>query len=596
MSRTVAKVIYVVLVVGVLLTTIALAATSSASYAFVNGMVESLGLSSTHRTGLFSPTAYRRIIFNLRCSAFGAFFAAALVFRFRTNTESFICLTLEDFLRFGTEMYRRAAQFVHREVLDASVLLFLCLEGFVIRLRYIFQPVRYDEAFTYLYYARKPALVGISFYSAPNNHVFHTLLVHFAVLLFGNHPWAFRLPAFVAGMQLIPCCYAAFRSLYGREAALLTAAFIAVSAPLVEYSTNARGYMGVCLSFVVLVWLGQELLRMQSLSRWLCFVAVAALGFYTIPTMLYPFAMVVVWLVICASRLRLPTKFFFSLLLASVAALLSAAILYVPVLAVSGGGALFSNRFVQSRSWPYFLSNILPSCAATWRSWNAAIPQLLAIVLLLAFIGGAILERRALRAPGSLLLGIIPVSMLLVAQRVVPFERVWLFLIPLYFGVASIGIVIAARALQGAWLRNSHIIAIAVILVSIGLSVSLIHTNVVYVTNEGKDSEAIAELLKGRLKSGDRVIAEAPYDVPLEYYFDRRMVPTDFLFSDPATSEELFVICQTGHDPESVLNAFSEPVGNGLRSPELIKRFADTSLFEVGRLKTTAAVRNRIEN
>jgi hypothetical protein len=597
MSRSVTKVVFFAVLLSISITALALVAVSFTSYAVVNGAVESLRLSSTHRAGLFSRTAYERIIFNLRCSAFGAFLAAALIFRLRKNTENFIRATFEDFLRFGAELYRRAVQFVHGDVLDASVLLSLCVEGLALRLWYLFQPVRFDEAFTYLYYARKPAVVGMSFYSAPNNHVFYTVLVHFAVLLFGNHPWVIRLPALTSGILLLPCSYGTFRRLYGREAALLTVTFLATSAALVEYSTNARGYMGICLCFVILVWLGEELLRTESLSRWMCFVGVAAVGFYTIPIMLYPFAMVVVWLVICAWRLRLRTGFFLRLLSASVAALLSAAILYLPVLVVSGRSALFSNRFVQSRSWPYFLSNILQSFAATWKSWNAAIPQPLAIALLVAFIGGAILERRTLRAPASLLAGLVSISLLLVGQRVVPFERVWLFLIPLYFGVACTGIVMAARALQqSVGVRETHGISIAAILVSVGLSASLMITNVIYATNEGKDSEAITELLKGRLKTGDRVIVELPYDVPLEYYFDKHMVPTDFLFCDPKVSDELFVVSPIGHAPESVLNEIGEPVGTGLRSPELIKRFTDTNLFEVGRLKTAAAVRNQGDN
>jgi hypothetical protein len=597
MSRTATKVVFVTVLLGILITALALGAVSFASYPVVNGAVESLRLSSTHRAGLFSRTAYERVIFNLRCSAFGAFLAAALMFRFRKNTENFIRSTFEDFLRFGAELYRRAVQFVHGDVLEASALLFLCVEGLALRLRYLFEPVRYDEAVTYLYYARKPVVVGMSFYSAPNNHVFHTVLVHFAVLLFGNHPWAFRLPALASGILLLPCSYGTFRRLYARDAALLTVAFLATSAALVEYSTSARGYMGICLCFVILAWLGEELLRSESLSRWMCFVGVAAVGFYTIPIMLYPFAMVVLWLVICAWLLRLRTGFFLRLLCASVAALVAAAILYLPVLVVSGRSALFSNRFVQSRSWPYFLSNILQSFAATWKSWNAAIPQPLAIVLLLAFIGGAILERRTLRAPASLLVGLISISVLLVLQRVVPFERVWLFLIPLYFGVASVGIVMAACALpQGAGWQYSHVVAIAAILVSIGLSAALIHTNVIYASNQGKDSEAIAELLKDRLKTGDRVIAEVPYDAPLEYYFDKHMVPTDFLYCDPKVSDELFVVSKTGRAPESVLSEIGEPIGDGLRSPELIKRFADTNLFEVGRLRPAAGVRNRGDN
>jgi 4-amino-4-deoxy-L-arabinose transferase-like glycosyltransferase len=220
------------------------------------------------------------------------------------------------------------------DAFHAWVLFFLCAAGIALRVRYLFLPMRYDEAFTYLYYARKPLVVGMSFYSAPNNHVFHTVLVHFAVLLLGNHPWAVRLPALVAGALLLPFSYVAFRKVYGRESALLTVAFLTASAPLVEYSADARGYSAICICFVLLVWLGAELLEAGSISRWICFVGVAAIGFYTIPTMLYPFAMVVTWMAIGAWRLRLGLGFFWRLLVACLTTAIAAGILYLPVIVV----------------------------------------------------------------------------------------------------------------------------------------------------------------------------------------------------------------------------------------------------------------------
>jgi hypothetical protein len=414
-------------------------------------------------------------------------------------------------------------------------------------------------------------------------------LVHFAVLLLGNHPWAFRLPALAAGILLLPCSYTAVRRIYGGEAALLTVAFLAASEPLVEYSTNARGYTIICLCFVILIWLGGELLSVESVSRWICFVGVAAVGFYTIPIMLYPLALVVAWISLSAWRLRLGAGFFLRLLVACGATGVAAAILYLPVIVVSGRGALFSNRFVQSRSWPYFFSNILQSFVSTWKGWNAAIPYALAVVVLLAFFLGVVFETRMLRAPASLLVGLIPVALVLAGQRVVPFERVWLFLIPLYFGVASAGMIVLMRALpHGKERLEASSIAGGAILIAIGLSVWLVKTNVIYEADQGKDSETIAELLKGRLKPGDRVIAEAPYDVPLEYYLEKHDVPTDFLFSDVSNSNELFVVSPIGQTPESVLNEMCESAGIALGPPELIGRLEETSLFEVERVKASS--------
>jgi len=57
-----------------------------------------------------------------------------------------------------------------------------------VRLAFLYQPMRYDEALTFMTYASKPIWHGLSLYSSPNNHLFHTLLVHITCLLLGNQP------------------------------------------------------------------------------------------------------------------------------------------------------------------------------------------------------------------------------------------------------------------------------------------------------------------------------------------------------------------------------------------------------------------------
>ena len=48
----------------------------------------------------------------------------------------------------------------------------------VLRARELSQPIRYDEAATWLDYASQPLGRALSDYRFPNNHLFHTLLVH----------------------------------------------------------------------------------------------------------------------------------------------------------------------------------------------------------------------------------------------------------------------------------------------------------------------------------------------------------------------------------------------------------------------------------
>ena len=122
--------------------------------------------------------------------------------------------------------------------------------------------MRVDEAATYLFYVRKPPLYGLVSYTLPNNHVFHTLLVSVSTFVFGNHPWAIRMPAFLAGVAMIPLAFAAGRRIHGDAAGLITAAFVASSSVLIEYSTNARGY-----TIVAAIFLG--LLALQVVVGWL---------------------------------------------------------------------------------------------------------------------------------------------------------------------------------------------------------------------------------------------------------------------------------------------------------------------------------------
>ena len=61
--------------------------------------------------------------------------------------------------------------------------------------------MRFDEAFTFLRFASQPLLEGLTTYAEPNNHLFHTLLVHISTSLFGDQPWAIRLPALLAGVR-----------------------------------------------------------------------------------------------------------------------------------------------------------------------------------------------------------------------------------------------------------------------------------------------------------------------------------------------------------------------------------------------------------
>lgn len=59
----------------------------------------------------------------------------------------------------------------------------ITLGAVLLRWRYLDVPMRYDESFTVWRYAAQDRRVFLRSYSLPNNHVFHSLLVHIAIRL-----------------------------------------------------------------------------------------------------------------------------------------------------------------------------------------------------------------------------------------------------------------------------------------------------------------------------------------------------------------------------------------------------------------------------
>lgn len=238
--------------------------------------------------------------------------------------------------------------------IDWPALAIVGIGGVLLRLLYLDQPMRYDEAYSFLYFALPSLRTAVSDYTVPNNHIFHTVLVWISTHLFGSSPQAIRLPVFFAGLLSVPAAWFAARSLAGRGAGLFAAALTAVLPSLLLYSTNARAYMLVGLGTLLLVWVGSRLLDEESLSHWMVIVVIGALGLWAAPVMLYPLGVVMWWLL--AERVRTDGArgaLRFVPRLGAAAALIGVLtiILYLPVLLRGGAGQLTNNRFVKPGTW-----------------------------------------------------------------------------------------------------------------------------------------------------------------------------------------------------------------------------------------------------
>ncbi len=490
---------------------------------------------------------------------------------------------------------------LQQEKIHLIAIFLILLLAVAVRLSFLFQPIRYDEAFTYLVYASKPLHLAFFQNYLPNNHLFHTLLVRTTTLLFGNQPWIIRLPALFAGTLLIPASYLTIRMLYNKHAAILTAAFVASSSILIEYSTLARGYTIICLIFPVIIGLGLYLKQNRNLLVWCLFTIISVLGFYTIPIMLYPFGIVMMWLFlhyIKKGRNKEQNIFIKDLLICSAGVTLLTMVLYTPVFMESGLKSVFANRFVTTQSFSYFFKEFPLSLSLVWQQWHRDIPVAVRFILLIGFFTSLFVHNKIARHRISIILPVIVFLLpVLVIQRVVPYPRVWLFLLPLYIGLSSAGIwyLIGLIKLGDTSAKIMIYTAFAIIL-SISTGLNVVYTQSVYYSEETGtliDAEQITLFLKDYLQLGDRVFAVGPADFPLLYYFEKYNVPNNYLLSNTATADRILVITNTHEQTvEGVVHSTKTTKGilnmgeislNKYSKPELVQRFMLASLYQLRR-------------
>lgn len=426
--------------------------------------------------------------------------------------------------------------------------------GVASRLAHLRQPMRHDEAYTFLQYASAPLSSALSDYTYPNNHLFHTLLVWLTTRLLGGSPGAIRLPAFVAGILILPAVYLLARRLADREASLTALALASAWPALVLYSTNARGYSIIALAFVGLLLLGERVIEEASPWTWLWIGVVIAVGAYTAPVMLYPAGSALMWIGAETwrrrgwSALRRTGR---HALAAIVLAGIGVALAYLPAIRRSGLAAVIANKYVTALS-PAALVAALPEFAVdVVVSLGLGLP--LPVLAVLATAGVAAIaipgpDRMRRLTLASSVLGWC--ALLLLVTRRPPPSRVWLFLVPVACVYVAIGLSLGARWLgrrAQIGLRTSAVLAVTL---AAAIGTWALVTRPVFRSPETgtlADAPDIARYLLATLGPGDRVVVVSPGDAPLDYYLRRLGGRSLAAINDSAGRGGVFVVVNPRH-------------------------------------------------
>jgi hypothetical protein len=408
--------------------------------------------------------------------------------------------------------------------------LFVILIGTSFRVAQLRLGIIYDEAFTYTYYATQPLHFILSNYSYPNNHILHTLLVKLSTSIFGLHLWSVRLPAFLAGVAVMPLYYVFVRAMFNRYIALMAMALVAASGALIEYSALARGYSLTWLFMVCAMLAGRYFAKSNNIVGALLVAVFNALGMWAVPTMIYASMACYTWLLLYlltnydnSLRRRL-----LRLAISLVAFMVLTAAVYTPVVVVHSLDHLMHHPTMGESTWAHFLDTHQEKAFELWAYFNDTSLTLISLLGFVGLIYAAYVSGKYRIMLIALVFGAVPFTII---QSMVGPPRIWTYVLFNLHMSSAIALFYALKFIEekvyaGFSKRFRTVLASMLILAGMGwLGLSGTKDRIV----REDDARSAADWFQGILRPNDRVLTQFPNEAAFEFHLmangnDRRSV------------------------------------------------------------------------
>ncbi|MBL8003032.1 MAG: glycosyltransferase family 39 protein [Flavobacteriales bacterium] len=435
------------------------------------------------------------------------------------------------------------------------LVLAIMLVGTALRLVHLWDPITYDEAFTYVQYASKPYHILLSDYSYPNNHVLHTALARLSTELFGVHRWSLRLPALLAGVLVMPLFYLFVRAMFNRYIALIALAFVASSGGLIEYSALARGYSLTWLFYVLALLLGRHLAKT---NNWVSAVLTGlscALGMWAVPTMIYALIAIHAWLLfylLGAYRHTVGERLSMVLLSFGVSLVLTS-LFYLPVITVHGAAQLVHHPTMGDNTWSAFVQTHQDRALDLWVYLTDTAMPWISLLGLAGIVYAAYISSKYRALLLALLVGAVPMT---IVQCMVAPPRVWLYLLFMLHLSSAIGIFYLLKFVQEkVWpsLAKRARSAVAAMVVLLGMGF-LGMRGIADRMERYPEAILAADWFPGILKPEDRILVDFPWEAPVEFEFLARGLGREPLFRPITAGTTIYVLVSPadGQTPQSV--------------------------------------------
>lgn len=546
---------------------------------------------------LYTPDFERRAKHYLQMVVIGMALGTLFFWRRRDTVLRSLNEGWSGLTRYAGEQFGYIRKFFREESrFHKTALLIVLIFGLLIRLIYLInQPINHDEARTVYDFAHESFAELLTNYGVPNNHIFLSFLIKISIFLFGNHVWSIRLSVFLAGVFVLVMTYITCRVLLGRQIALLSTALCAVSYPLVQYSSNARGYMLVIFFFLCLLYLGEQIKSSDNRVAEKLFALCAGLGAWTIPVMLYPFTIAVLWLFVSPNRSRM--DIINSAVRISIFTGIFVGIVYGPMLLRMGPAALTSDQNVAPKDWSFLWPDFVDMLTILNDSLHRSMPKEVQFFLFsLAILGLVFPHARQRTAIRLAFVSLIPSILWIVLQRRIAFARVWLFLIPVYFFLIATGISVVLHEIRK--VERLSTVSVAVVcaaLVALFLRGTI--RGITYPMKVGGSCTAALEVvafLAPQLDENTVLETATPCSGPIRYYLNIANVSLDHFYWNRGKSanaaslqkfDQIFLVMM---EPRHDFDFFN--YGRRIRNygpPRLVKKFPDLKIYRMDRIESS---------
>ncbi len=293
--------------------------------------------------------------------------------------------------------------------------------------------IHYDEAWTYFMFTKNGIWRSISYYPAPNNHIFHSLLTTFTTQLPLPLILGLRLPALTASLLASILFFYVSTKFFNIKTSLILLTLFVFWYPVSAYAFAARGYSLILLAFIICFYALLQIIYSEPkyFYRYLLLFSFGTIiGFYTIPSFLYPYAVSASLIFIFLLREK-RDKHLFIFILTSI---LTGGIilgLYTPVFMVSGFKALVSNNGVKVLPLLEVLKR-MPKHFKWTSKFLFYVPLTVFLIFILTVSLFLLLYKKDKRVLIPLAFLLSPPFILFI-HKVIPFERTWIYLIVPFF-------------------------------------------------------------------------------------------------------------------------------------------------------------------